>query len=140
MTIPKHSELGEFKGFVLNLKRFYADGESTCSLGFILERFPELETLLAATLEAIDRLCEAMPDQEEDSDPPQGTPQGMRIGISGSGGSELLGLLALCGALDDGSTPSPGSEEKEDSHPPASGDGDTSSPSADEWESLTGLK
>ena len=114
----------------MQLKRFYANGQVNDRLSFSLERLPELETLLEAMLEAIDRLREAMPRQEDNS-PSQGTPQGIGI-IVGSGGFQLLQILALCGALDDGSTPSPGSEEKEDSHPPASGDGDTSSPSADE--------
>ena len=110
----------------MTLRRVYTGGEINERLSFSLERLPDLEGPLEEALEAIDRLRQAMPaqPQKEDSDPSQG----MRIGIiAGSGVSELLGLLALCGALDD---PSP--------YP--SRDDDTSSPSADEWESLTGLK
>lgn len=117
----QNPELGEFKGFALQLKRFYANGQVNDRLSFSLERLPDLEGPLEEALEAIDRLRQAMPaqPQKEDSDPPQG----MRIGIiAGSGAEGLFELLAIYEALDDGSTPSPGSEEKEDSHPPASGD------------------
>ncbi len=89
---PQNPELGEFNGFALQLQRFYANGQVNDRLSFSLEAHPELETLLEAMLEAIDRLREAMPRQEDYS-PSQGTPQGMRIGISDTGG--LIGLFVL---------------------------------------------
>ncbi len=92
-------ELGRFEGFALQLQRFHAKGQVNDRLAFSLEEHPELKTLLEAMLEAIDRLREAMPCQEDNS-PSQGTPQGMRIGISETRG--LLGLLVLQGPADDG--------------------------------------
>ncbi len=106
----------------MTLRRVYTGGEINDRLSFSLEELPDLEGPLEEALESIDRLRQAMPPQpqKEDSDPPQG----MRIGIiAGSGAEGLFELLARFGALDDGSTPSPGSEEeKEDSNPPPSGD------------------
>jgi hypothetical protein len=144
VTIPKHPELGEFKGFAMTLRRVYTGGEINDRLSFSLEGLPDLEGPLEEALESIDRLRQAMPPQpqKEDSDPPQG----MRIGIiAGSGGFELLALLALCGALDDPSPyPSRDDDEEdafrhvaqmaEDSNPPPSGDAPPS------WEEVEGRK